>query len=147
MISGIFCDIYWVFWEFIYSGPTLRRNLKDSDLKYNSGICPANPIKSNLKRSNIMIWTIPILWVVTPHLKCILSGLKQQFLFVSLSRPRFSYATWKHKEMLLSRCPSSCTASSTPAAARERKSLLICQKFMQWEAQGRELLFVLFYPH
>lgn len=87
------------------------------------------------------MWTIPVLWVVTPHLKCIPSGLTQQFLFVSLSRLRFSYATWKHKEMLSSRCPSSCTVSSTPAAARGKKSLPICQKFIQWEAMGRELFF------
>lgn len=87
------------------------------------------------------MWTIPVLWVVTPHLKCIPSGLTQQFLFVSLSRLRFSSATWKHREMLLSRCPSSCTVSSTPAAARGKKSLPICQKFIQWEAMGRELFF------
>lgn len=93
------------------------------------------------------MWTIPILCVVTPHLKCIPWGLKQQSLFVSLSRLRFNSATWKHKEMLLSRCPSSCTASSTPAAARGKKSLLICQKFIQWEAMGRELFFLLFYCH
>lgn len=147
MISGIYCDIYWVFWEFIYSGYILRRNLQDSDLKYNSVICPADPIKSKLKRSSIMMWTIPILCVVTPHLKCIPSRLKQPFFFVSLSRLRFNYATWKHKEMLLSRCPSSCTASSIPAAANGKKSLLICQKFIQEEAMGRELFFLLFYSH
>lgn len=84
------------------------------------------------------MWAIPFLSVVTPSLKCSPSGLRERFFLASLSRLRFSSATWKRRGMPWSRCLSSCTASSTPAVARGKRSSLTCPKCSPWEATGKD---------